>query len=223
MAKPLSENALFFREYIRHFHHTGAVLPSGRFLAAALTRFVNARDNARPTGTAHTRQPRKILEVGPGTGAVTRRIVGGMSGEDTLDLVELNDSFVEQLERRFREEPAFRTVAGRAKIHHCPIEEMQGGEKFDLIVSGLPLNNFAAESVAQILATLIDCLEEEGTLSFFEYIAVRSARAMVSGRAERTRLRGVGRAMKTALKNHEIRREAVWLNVPPAWVHHLQK
>ena len=59
--------------------------------------------------------------------------------------------------------------------------------------------------------------------SFFEYIAMRRMKAMVSGPAERRRLQGIGRAMHDVLKKHEIRRNAVWRNVPPAWVHHLRK
>lgn len=209
----MAESALFFREYIRHFHTTGAVLPSGRFLAAALTRFVGN----------HADGPRRILEVGPGTGAVTRWIVRGMGAEDRLDLVELNGAFVRQLERRFQTEPAFRAVADRARIHHCPIEELPGGESYDVIVSGLPLNNFSAADVERILTVLTDRLAPEGMLSFFEYIAVRPVRAMLSGRAERARLRAIGLTMRSVLKHHEIRRDAVWLNVPPAWVHHLRK
>jgi hypothetical protein len=35
-------------------------------------------------------------------------------------------------------------------------------------------------------------------------------------------LRGVGRALRGMLDGHELRRDAVWLNVPPAWVHHVR-
>ena len=94
---------------------------------------------------------------------------------------------------------------------------------YDVIVSGLPLNNFAVADVERILATLTGLLASEGTLSFFEYIAVRPARAMVSGRAERARLRGIGCAMRGVLDGREICREAVWRNVPPAWVHHVRQ
>ena len=210
-------------------------MPSGRFLAAALARFVaqgkGDRSNLcaapsgpfRQIGPVPFSQPRRILEVGPGTGAVTRRIVRGMGSDDQLDLVELNGTFVRQLERRFRTEPAFRAVADRARIHHCPIEELPGGESYDAIVSGLPLNNFSVADVERILAVLTDRLAPQGMLSFFEYIAVRPARALLGGRAERVRLRAIGRAMNAVFDRHEIRRDAVWLNVPPAWVHHLRK
>ena len=213
MRRGLSEHALFFREFLRNFHTTGAILPSGRFLAAALCRFVGE----------HSPQGRRILEVGPGTGAVTGRILAAMRPGDRIDLVELNRTFVEQLNRRFAVEPAFQAVAGRARVLHCPVEELPSSEPYDLIVSGLPLNNFAVADVERILAALWALLAPGGTLSFFEYIAVRPLRALVSGRSERARLRGIGQAMRAVLDGREIRRDAVWLNVLPAWVHHLRK
>ncbi len=213
MHRRFTEHTLFFREFLRNFHTTGAILPSGRRLATALARFVSEKSP----------QPRGILEVGPGTGAVTRRIIAGMGLADHLDLVELNDTFVQQLKHRFENEPAFQAVADRARVLHCPVEDLPHGQRYNLIVSGLPLNNFALADVERILAVLVELLASGGTLSFFEYIAVRPARALVSGRSERARLRGIGKALQTALDGREVRRDAVWLNVPPAWVHHVRK
>lgn len=212
MRRRITEHALFFREFLRNFHTTGAILPSGRYLAGALARFV--REKSLP--------PRRILEVGPGTGAVTRHIIAGMGSADCLDLVELNQTFVEQLEQRFRTEAAFRAVANCSRVLHCPVEDLPRSERYHVIVSGLPLNNFAATDVERILAALRDLLAPGGTLSFFEYIAVRPLRTLVSGRAERDRLRGIGKALGNLLGDREIRRDAVWLNVPPAWVHHVR-
>ncbi len=213
MSGRLAENFLFLREFARNFHTTGAILPSGRFLAAALSRFV-ARQSP---------QPKRILEVGPGTGAVTRRIIHHMGHADLLDLVELNGAFVERLQHRFQTEPAFQAVADRSRVLHCPVEELPPGQTYDVVVSGLPLNNFAVADVERILATMTGLLASGGTLSFFEYIAVRPARSLVAGPTERTRLRGIGRAMRAVLDPREIRRDAVWLNVPPAWVHHVRR
>lgn len=224
MQRRLAENALFFREFLRHHYTTGAVLPSGRRLAAALARFVgNHAEATNGSAEPNNPPPKKILEVGPGTGAVTRRIIEVMHPADSLDLVELNGAFVEQLRNRFQNDPGFQPVADRARVLHCPVEELQGDGNYEVIVSGLPLNNFAAADVERLLAVLVGLLAPGGTLSFFEYIAVRSARAMVSGSSERARLRGVGRAMRAVLDPHEFRRDAVWLNVPPAWVHHVRR
>jgi len=211
MRRRLAEYGLFFREFLTNHYTTGAVLPSGPFLANALARFVAERDSA----------PRRILEVGPGTGAVTRRIVELMGPQDRLDVVELNDRFVAQLQRRFENEPKFRDVADRARVIHGRIEELAADEAYDLIVSGLPLNNFPSDDVQQLLAVMLGLLAPDGTLSFFQYVAMRRMKGLVSGRAERRRLRDVGRVMDDALEDHEIRRDRIWVNVPPAWVHHL--
>ncbi len=212
MRRRLSEYGLFFRECLRNFHATGAIVPSGRFLASALARFVG-------NGPAGGQQ---ILEVGPGTGAVTRRIVAQMGPDDQLDLVEPNDRFVEQLRQQFETDPALQRVAERVRVLHCPVEQLAHGKVYDLIISGLPLNNFSVADVQGILAALTGLLKPGGTLSFFEYIAVRRARALLSGRAERARLRGIGRAIGAVLDQHEIRREWIWPNLPPAWVHHVR-
>ena len=213
MARTISEIRLFFQEFRRNFHTTGAILPSGRRLAKALSRFV-----AQPDG-----QPRRILEVGPGTGAVTQRLVSVLGRHDRLDLVELNASFVDCLRRRFESEPAFAAVADRSRVLHCPVEELPRDEKYHLIVSGLPLNNFAVADVRRILGVVTGLLEPGGTLSFFEYIAVRRVKQLISGSRERERLRGIAEAMGELLSSGEIRRDGVWLNVPPAWVHHVRR
>ena len=38
----------------------------------------------------------------------------------------------------------------------------------------------------------------------------------------RERLRGISRVLESVLGEGEIRRDWVWINVPPAWVHHVR-
>lgn len=202
---------VFFREFRSNFYTTGAVLPSGRLLARALTRFV-----------AEPGPPRRILEVGPGTGAVTAELVRRLRPTDTLDLVELNDRFVERLRERFATEPGFVEVGDRCRVLHQSVEALPNAEPYDLIVSGLPLNNFSVPLVESILRKFRALLRPGGTLSFFEYIAIRQIKSGISSRSERERLRGVSGALDELLRSDEIRRDWVWLNVLPAWVHHVQ-
>ncbi len=211
MSSLLHDQRVFWRQFRQHFVTTGSVLPSSRYLGRALARYVGA-----------TGQPDRVLEVGPGTGAVTSRIIGRMGAHDRLDLVELNDAFVRRLRDRFETDAVFRHVADRARVLHQPVEELADGEPYDVIVSGLPLNNFSVEQVEQILGVLIGLLRPGGTLSFFEYLAIRRARALVSGTRERARLRGIDRALAALLEPHEFRRDLVWRNVPPACVHHVR-
>lgn len=217
MRNPLADCGLFFKEFFRNFHTTGAVMPSGRVLAAALAHFVR-----EGTDTDRRIPDRRILEVGPGTGAVTRWIIPAMHDGDRLDLVELNESFVARLRHRFEHDPVFRAVAPRSRVLHCGVEELAQRQRYDLIVSGLPLNNFSAETVERILAVMVALLQPGGTLSFFEYIGIRRLRALVSRGAERRRLQGIGRAMDAVLRDHEIARDRIWPNAPPAWVHHVR-
>jgi phospholipid N-methyltransferase len=107
-------------------------------------------------------------------------------------------------------------------VHHKPVEELLADEPFDLIVSGLPLNNFEVGEVEHILNLFGRLLKPTGTLSFFEYIGIRKLRAAVSSGAGRERLRGIERAMHGVLRDGEIRRDHVWANVPPAYVHHVR-
>jgi phospholipid N-methyltransferase len=207
----LRDHRVFLREYLRHFHHTGAIAPSSPWLGAALARHVS-----------DGRGSRRVLEVGPGTGAVTRHIVAQLGQRDRLDLVELNPTFVAHLRRRFEREPAFAAAADRTQVIHSPIEELSCEQPYDAIVSGLPFNNFSESDVRRILEALRRLMAPAGTLSFFEYVGIRPARALVSGPAERKRLAGVGRALREVLDGREFSRECIWPNLPPAWVHHVR-
>ena len=210
MAGILSNQRVFLKQFFRRYHTTGAILPSGRSLARALCRYVNDGPG-----------PRRILEVGPGTGAVTARLVQVLAPGDHLTLVELNDDFVHHLQGRFATEPRFAAVANRTDIVHGRLEDLSGTACYDRIVSGLPLNNFAAAEVQQILDTFGRLLKPGGIASFFEYIAVRRIKLAISRGAEKQRLRDISRILGD-LMEHEIHCDWVWLNVTPAWAHHVR-
>ncbi len=209
------ESLVFLKQYFQNFHSTGAVLPSGRLLARALCRHAlcKAGDSAAS---------RQILEVGPGTGAVTRRLVQCVGPADRLTLIELNDAFVAHLRQRFAGEPAFQAVADRSRIVQGRLEEMPAEPKFDFIISGLPLNNFSVENVEQILAVYRRLLAPGGVLSFFEYMAVRPVKRVISGASERLRLTGIQHALDALYAAGKAERDWVWPNVPPAWVNHVR-
>ncbi len=209
-----SDLRLFFQEFRQTYRTTGAIAPSGRQLARALASFVRTPDCPAA--------PRRILEVGPGTGAVTRAMISALGPNDLLDLVELNDRFVERLRERLAHDDHFRPVADRTRLFHQSVEDLPRETKYDAIVSGLPLNNFSVELVERLLAALTSRLAPGGTLSFFEYVWIRNFKAAVSGPGERKRLSTIGRSINQLLAQHEFHRNLVWTNVPPAWVHHVR-
>jgi phosphatidylethanolamine/phosphatidyl-N-methylethanolamine N-methyltransferase len=207
----MGEAGLFFREFRRNFQTTGSIAPSSRWLARAL-----ASQVASPQG------PRRVLEVGPGTGAVTRHIARRLGPHDRLDLVELNESFVAHLQHALESDPVLRPVAARTRVIHASLQEVVANEGYDCIVSGLPFNNFPSDLVREILARLERLARPGGTISFFEYVGVRPLRSLVCGASERTRLRGISTAIGDVLGRLGHRRQIVVPNVPPAWVHHLR-
>ena len=213
MASRIADYRLFFTEFRRNFRTTGALLPSGRQLSETLVRFVREPPDG---GT------RRILEVGPGTGAVTRHLIREMHANDHLDLVELNQSFVDRLNHRFRCDPEFQSVARRCRVLHCAIEDLPADTTYEVIVSGLPMNNFAAAEVEHILGVFCRLARPGTTLSFFEYMGIRRFKAAVSGRAERARLRAIGRIIGGLRKERGIRTDRIWSNFPPACVHHVR-
>lgn len=201
----------FLTQFLRNYETTGAVIPSSRPLATALCRHVGEGSG-----------PQRILEAGPGTGAVTSSIIERMRHDDQLWMVELNPTFAAHLRTAFKEKPAFRAVADRCHIVEGSVQALGKDGEFDLVVSGLPLNNFSSDDVRMILDAYSKLLKPAGILSFFQYIFIRPAKMMVSVGRERTRLKGVGEAIEQVLGEREFAREWVWPNVPPAWVHHVR-
>jgi phospholipid N-methyltransferase len=206
----LSDYRAFLTQFLRNNQTTGSVVPSGRRLASALCRHVG------------TGPPQKILEAGPGTGAVTGVVVERMRPEDQLWMVELNPTFAAHLRSAFEQRPAFRGVADRCHLVEGSIQALGQEGQFDVVVSGLPLNNFSSDDVRAILEAYSRLLKPSGILSFFQYILIRDAKTMVSFGGERSRLKDVGAAIDGVLGQREFSREWIWPNVPPAWVHHLR-
>lgn len=166
--------------------------------------------------------PVRVLEIGPGTGAVTRTIVRHVRPGDRFDLVELNEAFVEMLRSNFENDVDYRRAADVSQIHACPLQEFQSDEPYDYIISGLPLNNFSAELVREIFAAYFRLLKPGGTLSYFEYMYVRPARKLVTRGDEKARLVALDEIMGSYRSKHHVRTDWVFANFPPAWVQHLK-
>ena len=131
----------FLRQLREEFEATGAVAPSSRFLARAIAKPFEQREG-----------PARVLEVGPGTGAVTRRIVQLLKADDRLDLVELNGKFVEILERKFRDDPLFQAAADRRHMGNS------GQPGYDVLQSHLA--SFGENAVEPLKARLRAATDE---------------------------------------------------------------
>jgi phospholipid N-methyltransferase len=201
----------FYRQFRAQYHTTGSIVPSSRALARAMTRPMRKM-----------KQPRRILEVGPGTGAFTAEIVRHLRRDDQFDIVEINPDFVAYLGRRFSEEPRFRRRRAQCRIMHCPVQEVQAEHGYDFLISGLPLNNFSLDLVHDIYRSYERLLKPDGTLTYFEYVWIRALKMPFVSASERTRLMMLTQYLEAKIRRHQIGEEIVFLNVPPAVARHLR-
>ncbi len=204
--------ALFLEQCRRNFAQTGALAPSSRALARAITSHVTPGD-----------APRRILEVGPGTGVFTVEIARRMGPFDHLDVYEINPAFADHLEEVLLGDPAFEAARGRVTLHRRDVLALPPEALYDRIVSSLPLNNFEPEMVRAFLDAFMQHLTPGGILSYFEYVLVRALKRCVSPRPERERLRLVGEVTGEFVRRYQVRSDPVLLNLPPAVARHLVK
>ncbi|MFD7546862.1 class I SAM-dependent methyltransferase [Streptomyces sp. NPDC059578] len=199
----MTEVTLFFQEFTRARRETGAIAPSSPSLSSALTRFVIPSPD----------HPRRVLEVGPGTGAVTRRVRATMGPWDTLDLIEANPRFTDLLRHRYADDPRVRLFTGFVQEHELGT--------YDTIVCGLPFANFDAPTVTDLFDRLLGALRPGGTLSFFAYAGLPALRRALTGPGTRGRALRTQSVIARTLERHRFRTETVLRNLPPARVHHL--
>lgn len=202
----------FIRELPKSFTEIGAVIPSSRWLGKAL---------ARPVKRAT--RPIKILEVGPGTGPITREILRFMGPEDELIVCELNEVFMDRLKKRLADNELFLKHKDRIRFLRAPVQQLGEEElsgTFDAIVSSLPFSNFQPEMVDEILELYRDLLAPEGTLTFCEYVGLRRISSMLRQPEERERAKAVEVVVKNWVDRWanygEVKKGLTLLNVPPA-------
>jgi phospholipid N-methyltransferase len=201
----------FIRQFGQNRHEVGSLFPSSRFLAEALIwRLKKHQGN------------KAILEVGPGTGAVTHQIVMNLSPGDELWLVEANPRFCEILEEKRQTVWKQSLMGVTVHIRRCYLEHLKEGLSFDYIVSGLPLNNFEPPVVQSILQSYMRLLKPEGYLSYFEYLGVRKLRNLVTRILGSTTGGQVHQILNHFIGQHQIGTKTVFLNIPPAVARHFQ-
>lgn len=206
------ESRIFLAEAVRDLRTTGAVAPSGRSLARALTEPVRAQ-GARPLS---------VLEVGAGTGPFTRALIDRLPRGSRFDVVEANPRFAAGLRTLVAAHPDLPARSIQATVHETYVEDFKTDERYDVIVSGLPLTNFAPAQVDQIMSRLVELLHPGGTLTYFAYLGTRTARALTSSRAEARRHAAVDEVMAGYQRRYAVGRWTVWANLPPAHAWHLR-
>lgn len=189
LGEAIRQNAEFFMGWLRKPRQTAAIVPSSRFLARQMVLGVD------PEGG-------RVLELGGGTGAFTRAILGTGLSPQMLEVAEINPVFARGLERQF---PDVRILRQRAENIGSVVEGAPGS--YQRIISGLPMLAFNEQSQRAILAEAFSLLQSGGVFVQFTYSALSPIPRPV--------LESLG------LVSRPVSR--VLLNMPPATVFHFQR
>ena len=125
LKKPLrlDDEVRFLRSWIEKPLHMGAVMPSSKLLARTMAQYVDV-DSKGP-----------VIELGPGTGAITNALLEHGVDQKRLVLVEYNPGFCALLRDRY---PQAKVVQGDAYALRDSLGEVLDAPA-SAVVSGLPL------------------------------------------------------------------------------------
>ncbi len=197
---PGSDCALFLAQSVRSLPVTASLFPSSRFLAAALLRQIDF-------SSAFV-----IVELGIGTGAVTRQILRRLGPRTALYGVDLNPHFVTHVRHRIRDSRFF-PILGRAECLTSLLRE-RGIRRVDAIVSSLGLTSMAPDLRSKILRQAAEHLGPDGLLTQYQYLHAGSSRLLSSlGIRPFAEKEFLGRYFR------QVSSERVLWNVPPATVY----
>jgi phosphatidylethanolamine/phosphatidyl-N-methylethanolamine N-methyltransferase len=181
--------ALFLKRWLRRPFAMGAVVPSGRLLAEAM---------ARATLAAMKGREGHVIELGAGTGHVTKALLAAGIPADRLALVERDPELAAFLHRHF---PGPQVLEGDAA--RLPrLLASHGIDRVAVVVSSLPLLSLPAEVVNGIVNSVFETLPRGGALVQFTYGPSPP----------------VPRALRERLHLQAASGRRIWRNVPPAVV-----
>ena len=129
----------FFKGWIDKPRAVGSIIPTSSVTARKMASVVNP-DSGLP-----------VLELGPGTGVITRAILARGVKPENLWSVEYSADFVEHLKEIF---PAVNIVQGDAFNLDAALPEK--GMVFDSVISGVPLLNFPVEQRVRYIENILD-------------------------------------------------------------------
>ncbi len=181
----MKEQMHFLNRLLASPRNVGAVAPSG----SALGRAMAAQIDASQSGP--------VLELGPGSGAITKEILASGIAPERLTVVERDAGFAAFLSKRF---PDVHVVNGDA-LNLDKIPQIQSAQPFIGAVCGIPLLNFPPVTRLALLEGVFTLLKPGAPFIQFSY----GFSSPVPARADIS-------VNRTAL---------IWNNLPPAqvWVY----
>ncbi len=181
----LRDNLLFLSRFVSAPKQVGSIAPSSRSLGRAMAAELPSRFDI-------------CVELGGGTGSLTRVMLAAGVPRDRLIVVERDPRLGAHLRNRF---PGVKVVVGDAQ-ELTTLLQHQGIERVDAVISSLPLRSLPRTVGDRILAESFRVLAEGGAYVQFTYGLIPPVPAAT---ADTLGIEGESRAK-------------VWNNLPPATV-----
>lgn len=140
----------FFKAIFLNPRATGAVLPSSKYLSHKMASCID------------TTKPGIVLELGPGTGAITQAILASGIAADNLIALEIAPHFAQQLRHEF---PNITVIEGNA----MQLSELIKNQPVHTIISSLPLRSLSKKQREIIFAEITKVLSSGGRFVQFTY------------------------------------------------------
>jgi len=183
---------LNFVHFLKNIRHVGAVAPSSPYLSYDMT--IPLRKAVK-----RSERPLRILELGPGTGPITREIVSMLRPEDQLDIVEIDPDFYALMRNKYNRK--------NINVYGMNVLDFNPGHTYDFILSSIPYDQLPQEVSTQIWQKQIDFLRPNAILTYFKYYKFNFIR---------------GQFERAVNRKHCIHKSFVLRNVPPAFVYTLK-
>lgn len=202
----------FFLQLAKNFREIGSVFPSSRALAEKMVAAVSPENS-----------PQNILEVGPGSGPMTRVILEKMGPEDQLTVCEINSELIRKLQENLRSNDYFLKHQDRVTFFDGPVQDLMknnSAQRYDVIVCSLPFMIFPAALVDELMSAFHKMLAPGGTFTNFEYLLLPNLNKLLTSSSNKKRVKEIGNILSkwrnTARENGGFETEVTLLNIPPA-------
>lgn len=140
LAQRFEEELRFFKGWMDKPRAVGSIVPTSNVTARRMASVINTSSGL------------PVLELGPGTGVITRAILETGIAPENIWSVEYSPDFVQHLRRNY---PQVNIIQGDAFDLDRTLGD-NGDTKFDAIISGVPLLNFPVATRIAYVESLLD-------------------------------------------------------------------
>ncbi len=148
----LKERTQFIRSFIKNWRQIGSITPSSSFLAKKMIKDLDLKNADL------------IIELGSGTGSITRHILREMGENTSLMAFELDKTLCDFIENDLKDR--------RIKIINdsvLNIDKYLNNRKVDYIISGIPLACLNDNDKSYLLKSIKNSLKDGGKYVQFQY------------------------------------------------------